>query len=39
MQAAYDDEDDDAFCDICDTYGKAEVHKTLRKHLPLDRRA
>ncbi|KAK3288000.1 hypothetical protein CYMTET_4506 [Cymbomonas tetramitiformis] len=27
MQAAYDDEDDDAFCDICDAYGKAEVHK------------
>ncbi|KAK3253424.1 hypothetical protein CYMTET_37314 [Cymbomonas tetramitiformis] len=27
MQAAYDDEDDDAFCEICDAYGKAEVHK------------
>ncbi|KAK3287847.1 hypothetical protein CYMTET_4661 [Cymbomonas tetramitiformis] len=27
MQAAYDDEDDDAFCEICDAFGKAEVHK------------
>ncbi|KAK3251311.1 hypothetical protein CYMTET_39330 [Cymbomonas tetramitiformis] len=27
MQAAYDDEDDAAFDDICDAYGKAEVHK------------
>ncbi|KAK3252620.1 hypothetical protein CYMTET_38081 [Cymbomonas tetramitiformis] len=27
VQAAYDDEDDAAFDDICEHYGKAEVHK------------
>ncbi|KAK3290082.1 hypothetical protein CYMTET_2550 [Cymbomonas tetramitiformis] len=27
FQSAYDDEDDDAFAELCDTYGKAEVLK------------
>ncbi|KAK3260511.1 hypothetical protein CYMTET_30533 [Cymbomonas tetramitiformis] len=27
MQNAYDDEDDEAFAELCDHYGKAEVHK------------